>query len=172
MTRPTTEHPGTVVSHAGADRGGSPPPCRPGRLFSLSRVFGFPAVAPAPGLRAGGFSGPLSGGASCSRENHGDVVRLRKVRLWPYRLWARPPSAALHHQPSTPARERIAGKVLRCKLRHSPRAALELSPPLSATAVGACARLGACMWRAAKAAGGLGERQPGRTNAAPVAPAT
>jgi hypothetical protein len=38
---------------------------------------------------------------------------------------ARHPSAAQQHQPSKPARERIAGQVLRCKLRHSPRAALD-----------------------------------------------
>ena len=149
MTAPSTAHPGTVVaSPAGADRAAAlqapsgQPPARGGQS-ALSSL----KLPPALGL--GGFSQPLSG------------QRVRVV-----------PSAAQHHQPSKPARERIAGQVMRCKLRHSPRAALDLSPPLPATAVGACARLGACMWRAAKAAGGPGERQPGRTNAAPVAPAT
>lgn len=123
-------------------------------------------VATPPAFGLGGFSQPLSGGAStCGLMWESAPQAERPDRRM------RHPSAALHHQPSKPARERIAGKVLRYRMRHIHRAALNLSPSLPATAVGACARLGACMWRAANAAGGLGERQPDWPEAGRVAPA-
>jgi len=62
---------------------------------------------------AGAFLKPLSGGASHARENHGDVVRTRKRRLWPYRVWAHLLSAAHGDPGRIPSRHRSRGGCCR-----------------------------------------------------------
>lgn len=118
MTAPTTAHPGPHSSQPGQDRAAflpAPSGHRPerGGQSALSSL----KLPPAFGL--GGFSQPLFGGVPTD-------VPIISDQDGDDRLFAaRHPSAAQQHQPSKPARERIAGQVLRCKLRHSPRAALD-----------------------------------------------